>query len=109
MFGSLLLMIGQSSQSINIFSLHCCHLDGNLVAPCRKVSVQEQILNTALGESRKNIRQLSALAKEVESSLEREKKQFERLHFALKKAHADAAYLKSMERRLARKEEGLPE
>jgi hypothetical protein len=45
----------------------------------------------------------------VEDALEREKKQFERLQFAFKKANSDAAYARTMEIMLAKeraKQEG---
>ena len=39
---------------------------------------------------------------QLEDVLEREKKQFERLHFAYKKSNSDAAYARTMEKMLAR-------
>jgi hypothetical protein len=56
----------------------------------------EEVLQTALQESRRKIHQLENMQKVIEDMLLRERKQFERLHFALKKAHDDAAYCRSL-------------
>lgn len=51
-------------------------------------------------DSRRNIIQLENIIKALEKQQEREQKQFERLHFAFKRAQGDAAYIRSCEKRL---------
>ena len=63
---------------------------------CR-ISAQEEVLYAAMGDSRRNIIQFERLAELIKSSIEREKRQFERLHFCLKKAKSDSAYIKALE------------
>ena len=54
----------------------------------------------ALQEGRRNLLQLENIVKALTKQLEREQKQFERLHFAYKRAKGDAAYIRSCEKRL---------
>lgn len=51
-----------------------------------------------MADSRRTVIQLERLGKLIESSIEREQRQFERLHFCLKKAQGDAAYIRALER-----------
>jgi len=69
----------------------------------RKPSALEEVLLTALQNSRRNIKQLEAARDYAAQSLVREQKQFERLHFCLKKANSDAAYQHTLEMLLEEK------
>ncbi len=44
---------------------------------------------------------LEQMKKELEAAIEREQKQFDRLHFSHKKAQSDAAYARTMQKLLA--------
>ena len=44
---------------------------------------------------------LEEMKKQIEAAIEREQKQFDRLHFSHKKAQSDAAYARTMEKLLA--------
>ena len=44
---------------------------------------------------------LEEMQKQLEGAIEREQKQFDRLHFSHKKAQSDAAYARTMEKLLA--------
>jgi hypothetical protein len=69
------------------------------------VSANEEILAASMQQSRRTIRALEAMQREVTGLLERERKQFERLHFAYKKVRSDAAYLAAIEKMLHEREE----
>jgi hypothetical protein len=56
----------------------------------------EEVLQVSLQESRRKIHQLENMQKVIDDMLLREKKQFQRLHFALKNAHDDAAYCRTL-------------
>jgi hypothetical protein len=53
---------------------------------CRRQTAHEEVLTAALRQCRRSILLLEKLEKDVAAALERENKQFERLHFALQKA-----------------------
>jgi hypothetical protein len=63
-----------------------------------KRSAGEEVLHTSLQECRRKILQLEAMQKQVDDMVIREKRQFERLHFALKKSQDDAAYRRSLQK-----------
>ncbi|KAK9829553.1 hypothetical protein WJX72_006445 [[Myrmecia] bisecta] len=63
----------------------------------RRPTAQEEVLHGALHSCRQNVRQLERIKKDVEAALAREKAQFDSLHFALKKAKSDSAYLRTTE------------
>ncbi|KAK9830653.1 hypothetical protein WJX74_000364 [Apatococcus lobatus] len=65
-----------------------------------KPTAAEEVLQAGLQDSRRNIIQLENIIKALEKQQEREQKQFERLHFAYKRAQGDAAYIRSCEKRL---------
>ncbi|BDA45349.1 hypothetical protein COCOBI_07-1360 [Coccomyxa sp. Obi] len=69
--------------------------------PPRPTALEEVLLNT-LRDSRRNLVMLEQAKKELESALEREKMQFERLQFAYQKATRDAAYARTVEMLLER-------
>ena len=56
----------------------------------------EEVLASCLRDQRQAVVQLENLEKVVKQALEREKKQFERLQFAFKKAGNDRAYAQSL-------------
>ena len=56
----------------------------------------EEVLASCLRDQRQAVVQLENLEKAVKSALERERKQFERLQFAFKKAGNDRAYAQSL-------------
>ena len=62
--------------------------------PSSRVDAIVEVLHNSLRESRRSVVELEAVGKAVAAALDREKKQFERLQFVLKKASDDAAYLK---------------
>ncbi|KAK9901382.1 hypothetical protein WJX75_009595 [Coccomyxa subellipsoidea] len=62
----------------------------------------EEVLLTALRDSRRNLIMLEEGKKELEAAVGREQMQFERLQFAYKKATRDAAYARTMEMLLER-------
>ena len=66
-----------------------------------------EVLHDSVRLSRRTVVELEAIQKAVAVALEREKKQFERLQFALKKATDDAAFAKSMGKLRAREKEEL--
>lgn len=55
----------------------------------------------ALRDSRRNLLGLEQMKKQIEAAIEREQKQFDRLHFSHKKAQSDAAYARTMDKLLA--------
>lgn len=61
-----------------------------------------EVLFTALGSSRLNLRRLNLVRAEIETFIERETKQVERLEFALNKMENDEAYYKGLEKQLER-------
>ena len=67
-----------------------------IVPPCSKPSAAEEVLLQALRSSRRNILQIEQLQEFLEGALERETKQFERIQFGLKRATADAAYIRTL-------------
>ena len=68
---------------------------------CRpKPSAAEEVLFAALQDSRRHLTQLDNIINAMAKHKEREQKQFERLHFAYKRAKGDAAYIRSCEKRL---------
>lgn len=52
----------------------------------------------ALRQSRRTILRLERAQKELAEALEQENKQFERIQFGLKRATADAAYIKTLQK-----------
>ncbi|EIE20110.1 hypothetical protein COCSUDRAFT_44079 [Coccomyxa subellipsoidea C-169] len=62
----------------------------------------EEVLLTALRDSRRNLVMIEQGKKELEAAKEREQMQFDRLQFAYKKATRDAAYARTMEMLLER-------
>lgn len=65
-----------------------------------------EVLHDSLRQSRRTVVELEAVAQVVAGLLARERKQFERLQFTLKKAQNDAAFAKSIARvRAAEKDE----
>ena len=56
----------------------------------------EEVLASCLRDQRQAVVQLENLEKVVKSALERERKQFDRLQFAFKKAGNDRAYAQSL-------------
>ena len=56
----------------------------------------EEVLASCLRDQRQAVVQLEQLEKAVKAALERERKQFERLQFAFKKAANDRAYAQSL-------------
>ena len=56
----------------------------------------EEVLASCLRDQRQAVVQLEQLEKVVKAALERERKQFERLQFAFKKAGNDRAYAQSL-------------
>ena len=54
----------------------------------------------ALRDARRNIMMLEEMKKQIEKAIEREQKQFDRLHFSHKKAQSDAAWARTMEKLL---------
>lgn len=62
-----------------------------------KISAMEELLLTALQTSRATVRQLVIMETELEAAIAREKKQLERIEFAIEKARTDAAYYRSLE------------
>ena len=65
---------------------------------CR-MSAQEEVLYAAMADSRRTLMQFERLLDLIKAAKEREERQFERLHFCLKKARGDAAYIKALEGR----------
>lgn len=65
------------------------------IVPC-SISPQEEVLYAAMADSRRTLLGLERQADMIQQSIVREKRQFERLHFCLKKARSDTAYLKAM-------------
>ncbi|KAK9866840.1 hypothetical protein WJX84_001383 [Apatococcus fuscideae] len=65
-----------------------------------KPSAAEEVLFAALQDSRRHLTQLDNIINAMAKHKEREQKQFERLHFAYKRAKGDAAYIRSCEKRL---------
>ena len=66
-----------------------------------------EVLHDSMRTSRRTVVELEAIHKAVGNALEREKTQFERLQFALKKATDDDAFRKSMAKVVARNKEEL--
>ena len=56
----------------------------------------EEVLSACLRDQRQAVVQLEQMEKVVKAALERERKQFERLQFAFKKAANDRAYAQSL-------------
>ena len=56
----------------------------------------EEVLASCMRDQRQAVVQLENLEKVVKSALERERKQFDRLQFAFKKAGNDRAYAQSL-------------
>lgn len=76
------------------------------LAPLSRPDAISEVLHDSLRQSRRTVVELEAVAQVVAALLAREKRQFERLQFALKKAGNDAAFAKSVARvRAAEKEE----
>ena len=50
-----------------------------------------------MADSRRTIVQLERFEESLKGCISREKRQFERLHFCLKKARSDTAYIKTLE------------
>lgn len=71
------------------------------IAVCRRITAQEEVTLAALRDSRRNLMGLEEMRKQLEGAIEREQKQFDRLHFSHKKAQSDAAYARTMEKLLA--------
>ncbi|KAK9794011.1 hypothetical protein WJX73_009918 [Symbiochloris irregularis] len=65
--------------------------------PPVKLSAQEEVLHTLLSNSRRSIMQLERQQELLKVMLQREQQQFDRLHFCLKKAHSDSAYIRVLE------------
>jgi hypothetical protein len=65
---------------------------------CRKPSPGEEVLLHALRQSRRTILRLEHAQKELEEALELENKQFERIQFGLKRATADAAFIRTLQK-----------
>jgi len=63
-----------------------------------KHSPGEEVLVHALRQSRRTILRLERAQKELAEALEQENKQFERIQFGLKRATADAAYIKTLQK-----------
>lgn len=61
------------------------------------MSAQEEALLTAVRTSRHSLSRLKALHGELETAMEREAKQLERLQFAYEVSKRDAAYYKTLE------------
>ena len=70
-----------------------------------KVSPAEEVLTTALRQARRNILRLEALKKQIEAAIEQEEQQFERIHFGLRRATADFAYIRTLDKLLAQEKE----
>ena len=54
----------------------------------------------ALRQARRNVLILEGLKKQVAAAIEREEAQFERIHFSLKRATSDAAYIRTLKKLL---------
>ena len=65
---------------------------------CSKPSPGEEVLLHALRQSRRNILRLEELKDSIEGSIEIETKQFERIQFGLKRATADAAFIRTLQK-----------
>ena len=65
---------------------------------CRLQTALEEVLVAALRDSRRTLVQLEEMQKVVEQQLERERKQFDRLHFSFQKAQGDAAYIRTLQK-----------
>ena len=76
-------------------------LPSDRVGLCRRITALEEVTLAALRDSRRNLIALEDMMKRLEGAIEREQKQFDRLHFSHKKAQSDAAYARTMEKLLA--------
>ncbi|KAL6762938.1 hypothetical protein V8C86DRAFT_2509309 [Haematococcus lacustris] len=61
-----------------------------------RISAQEEVLRAAIMACRATLMKLQMIHQESEKAIELEKKQLERLQFALEKARNDAAYYRSL-------------
>ncbi|KAK9845502.1 hypothetical protein WJX81_008026 [Elliptochloris bilobata] len=67
-----------------------------------RAGAAEEVLLTALRESRRNLIGLQASQKALVEAIKREEMQFDRLQFAYKKAISEAAYVRTLEKLLER-------
>lgn len=65
---------------------------------CSKPSPAEEVLLNGLRESRRNVLRLEHLKRQLEEAIEMEEKQFERFQFGLRRATADAAYIRTLQK-----------
>ena len=65
---------------------------------CRKPSPGEEILTHALRQSQRTIMRLERAQKELEEALQQEIKQCERIQFGLRRATADAAFIRTLQK-----------
>lgn len=65
---------------------------------CSKPSPAEEVLLQALRQARRNLLRLEELKDNIEGAIEIETKQFERIQFGLKRATADAAFIRTLQK-----------